>query len=87
MILAYLQSKLAILRWAVIILGLATVFWAGYHTRVILDNAAIGKHTTKLATSATVAVNSGQDINNAIRESKDACGNKSIPAAVLKRLR
>lgn len=31
MILAYLQSKIAILRWVVIILGFAAVFWSGKH--------------------------------------------------------
>lgn len=84
---AWIASKLRIIEWSALGLILALSAYGGYHTRVILDEAAQSRHSEKLAQVAPKIVTETQVITRLVRASNDPCTSTIVPADVLKRLR
>lgn len=84
---AWIQSKLRIIEYCVLGAILALNFYGGYHTRVILDEAAQSKQVVKLINAAPTIVKQTQIIARVIHESNEKCLNVHVPDAIAKQLR
>lgn len=63
------------------------LFYAGYHTRVVLDQAALSKQQTKVIDSIPKVVTKTQTITKVIHDSStDKCIHAPIPSALLEQL-
>lgn len=72
-----------------ILIGSVLLFYAGYHTRVVLDQAALSKQQTKVIDSIPQVITKTQTITKVIHEAAktDACVNAPVPDALLEQLR
>lgn len=73
----------------ILIVGALFMFYAGYHTRVVLDEAALAKQQTKVIDSIPQVITKTQTITKVIHDAAptNACVNAPMPAALLEQLR
>ena len=80
---AWLNPYMRYLEWA----ALALVFAAGYKTCDILNDAAKTRQVERVVEVIPQIIEKTRNINKAIYEANDPCGNSPIPPAVLNELR
>lgn len=83
----WLASKLRLIEYATLAVILALTFYGGYHTRVILDEAAQSKQTAKLVEAAPKIITQTQILYKVLHDAKDPCSTAPVPPAMLDRLR
>lgn len=67
---------------------LALFFYFGYHTRVVLDEAALSKQQTQVIDAIPKVITKTQTITKVIHDSpNDKCINAAMPPALLEQLR
>lgn len=83
---AWVQSKLRILEYAVLAAIIALVYYAGYHTRVILDEAADHQQEVRIVESSPKIITRTQTLLKVIHDSQSKCAATAIDSTILEQL-
>ena len=84
---SFLLSLPSNIKWGALVASLALVFYAGYHTRVVLDKAAIADKQTEVVNSIPTIIKETQTITKVIKDANDKCAATAIPNSIAERLR
>lgn len=84
---SYILAKARALKWYAIGVGVVLTFYAGYHTRTILFEAAESRGAEKAIEGGAKIITNTQKITKAINENKDSCLHIAIPLTINEQLR
>jgi hypothetical protein len=79
---AWVQSKLRVIEWCVMLVIIALVFYAGYHTRSVLDAAAQTHHDQNVIAAIPKVITKTNTIIKVIHDANDPCSSTALPVTV-----
>lgn len=84
---SFLLSLPSSIKWGAIAAAMLLSAYAGYHTRVVLDKAAIADRQTEVVNSIPTIIKETETITRVIRNENDKCTATAIPNSIVERLR
>jgi len=84
---AFIGQYTRYIEYGILLAILALTYYAGYHTRVVLDKAADSEKTTTIIQSIPQIIHETQTITRVVHDANDSCTHAAIPAGVLAELR
>lgn len=83
----WLQNKIRLIEWGVLAVALIGMYYTGYHTRVVLDEAAKSKTQERVIQAIPRIITKTQTITRTINASHDNCVRASLPHDLIEQLR
>lgn len=84
---SFLLSLPSNIKWGAFAAALLLSAYAGYHTRVVLDKAAIADRQEEVVNSIPTTIKETQILTRVIRNESDKCTATAMPNSIIERLR
>ena len=84
---SFLLSLPSSIKWGAFAAALLLSAYAGYHTRVVLDKAAIADKQEEVVNSIPTIIKETQILTKVIKDANDKCAATAIPNSIAERLR
>lgn len=84
---AFIGQYTRYIEYGILFAILALTYYAGYHTRVVLDKAADSEKTTTIIQSIPQVITETKTITKVIHDSHDACADAPLSRSISEQLR